>query len=530
MKYFTIIVFLLLINTDFSYDLWQKTYGSSEVDYATCIINTFDGGFAVSGYKYSIPGANNYDICLLKLRQDGSLQWVRTFGGANEENAFCVIQTSDSSYVVAGSTKSFGQGYEDMLIVKLNSAGELIWARTIGGTEMDVATTLKQTADSGYILAGYSASHAVNGLMIVKISESGNVVWSKIVGNASDGWLSSSIILTADGGYGIACTIDSVHGRSDMCFIIINELGLLKWSWVIGGTEDDQAFSVCQTRDNGYALAGFSNSFGAGNPDLYIVKLSVAGNLEWTRTIGGWNDDYGISIMNSADGNLIIAGECATFGNGWFDMYIIKLDTKGRLLWNKTVGGIEIEAIRSIVSEYEGGYVAVGRTYSFGSGESDMFLVKTDSIGYTCGYSTVPNPHIDSGGTLLKIPVNSIDFTPLVTSVSLNMYSSNTFATLCLTEFQPNSELIPESFSLHQNYPNPFNPITKIKFDIPKSSNTKILIYDVLGKLIATLVNENLKPGSYEVEWDGSWYASGVYFYSLVTDEFVETKRMVLIK
>jgi Secretion system C-terminal sorting domain len=530
MRYVSILLLVLSVNNVFSKELWQKIYGSQAVDYATCIIKTFDEGFAVLGYKYTIPYATNYDICLLKLYPDGSLQWTKTFGGANEDNANCMIQTNDSGYVVAGSTKSFGQGYEDILIVKFNSAGELLWARTIGGAEMDMATTLKQTSDGGYVLAGYSASHVVNGLMIVKITENGNIEWSKIADNVSDGWMSSSIVLSADGGYGIACTIDSVLGRSDMCFIKLNELGLLQWSWVIGGTEDDQAFSVSQTGDHGYALAGFSNTFGAGSPDLYIVKLSVGGTLEWTRTIGGWNDDYAISIMNSLDGNLIVAGEGATFGNGWFDMYLMKLDTRGRLLWSKTIGGPEIDVMRSIVTDNEGGFIAVGRTYSFGSGESDMFLVKTDSVGNTCGYATTPDPHIDSGGTLLKIPVNLFDFTPIVSSVGLNMYTGNTFATLCLTETQPSSDMFPESFSLQQNYPNPFNPITRIKFEIPNSSNTKIMIYDVLGKLVTSLVNKQLKPGSYEVEWDGSWYASGVYFYSLVTDEFVETKRMVLIK
>ena len=494
--------------------MWQETYGGTSVEYATCITNTFDGGFAVTGYTYSY-GYGNSDICLLKLHHNGSLQWVKTIGGINEDISYCLVQSADSGYVLVGSTTSYGQNiYEDMFIVKLNSNGELLWARTIGANGSDIAYTLKQTDDGGYIVVGYSVTyHPLEyGLMIVKINDYGTIEWTKMAGKVGNNFLSPSVIQTPDGGYGIASTIDSVIGGSDMCFMKLSNLGMLEWSCAIGGTDYDEAFSVCQTSGNGYALTGVTNSFGAEYPNLYIVKISNVGLLEWTRTFGGDNDDIAVSVMNTSDGGLTIAGECFSFGAGSIDMYIVKLDSKGRFIWNKTIGGSDMDFMRSMVRDNDGGYVAVGRTYSFGAGASDMYIVKMDLLGNTCGYTGTPVPHIDSGGTLLQIPVNIYNITPRVISPGPNISGWGGISNLCFTGLHPNSSLLPDSFSLHQNYPNPFNPVTKIKFDLPKHSNAKIIIYDFLGREVATLVNEQLKPGSYEVEWDGSGYASGSIF------------------
>jgi hypothetical protein len=508
MKYLYIILILSSINSVFSNELWQETYGGSSVEYATCITNTFDGGFAVTGYTYSY-GYGNYDICLLKLHHNGSLQWVKTIGGVNEDISYCLIQSSDSGYVLVGSTKSYGLGYyEDMFIIKLNSIGELLWARTIGTSGSDIAYTLKQTEDGGYIVVGYSVTYSPPeyGLMIVKINDSGTIEWTKMAGKSGSGLLSPSVILTADGGYGIATTIDSLFGKTDICFIKLNNLGMLQWSCAIGGTYWEESWSVIQTGDNGYAITGYSNTFGAGdNPDLYIVRLNNIGQFEWTRTIGGAiNDDYAVSLMNTNDGGLIIAGECFSFGAGSIDMYMVKLDSKGRLIWNKTIGGNDQDFMRSFVRDNDGGYVAVGRTYSFGAGNSDMYIVKMDLLGNTCGYTGTPVPHVDSGGTFIQIPVNIYNITPTVMSHGPNISGWGVISNLCFTELHPNSSLLPDFFSLHQNYPNPFNPVTKIKFDLPKQSNAKIIIYDLLGREVATLVNEQLKPGSYEDwEWEG---------------------------
>ena len=517
--------------------VWQETYGGSGFEYATCIVNTFDGGFAVTGVTNSY-GFGNYDVCLLKLDHTGTLQWVKVLGGAKEDIGNCIIQTSDSGYAIAGSTLSYVTSYyEDMYIIKLNSAGELLWARTIGRGGSDIASTIKEMSDGSLIAAGYTVinSPLEYGLTIVKLDNNGTVVWSRMAKKLGNGLLDPSVIQTMDGGYGIASSIDSVMGAGDICFLKLDNAGNLQWSWVIGGSNEEDSYSVCQTRDSGFAFAGFTNTFGAGYPDLYVVKVSKSARLEWTRTIGGDNDDYGFSILNNADGSFTVGGESFSYSLGSMDMYIINLDQRGNYKWGRTTGGPDLEFIRSIVPASDGGYVAVGSTYSFGAGERDMFIVKTDSAGNTCANTTMPVPHIDSGGTLLKYTVQMYNISPTIMSVGPNISGWGEISTLCLTEMNPFTGIIPLSFSLHQNYPNPFNPITKIQFDIPSKGqrlafDTKLIIYDISGREITTLINEQLQPGSYSVDWDGTGYASGVYFYSLITNEFTETKRMVLVK
>jgi hypothetical protein len=538
MKFLFVLLISFSTGTVISNELWQATYGGTGVEYATCIINTLDGGFAITGYTSSY-GFGDYDICLLKLLADGSLQWVKTLGGENDDVAYSMIQSSDSSYVIVGSTLSYGLGYyEDMIIVKLNSSGDLMWTRTIGRSGPDEAYTLQQTSDGGFFIAGYSVIYSTPeyGQMLVKIDEDGTVEWTKIAQNVGSSLLYPSVIKTVDDGFGIATTINSVIGGPDMFFMKLDNSGSLQWSWAIGGNDYDEAISVCETSDNGYAIAGYTNSFGAGYPDLYIVKLAVGGMLQWTRTIGGDNDDYAFSIMNSHDGGLIVAAECFSFGAGWIDLYLVKLDSRGRFMWGKTIGGPEFDFMRSFVYDSDGGFISVGRTDSYGAGNSDMYIVKTDSHGNTCGNISAPLPVIDSGGTVVKFPVNIYNISPTVTAASPNISGWGSISNLCFTKLNPASEVIPESFSLGQNYPNPFNPVTKIQFQIPsnglngRANFVKIIIYDLLGREVTTLVNEQLKPGSYSVDWDGTGYASGVYFYSLVTGEFAETKRMILIK
>ncbi|GEM_PF-2155524 len=513
---------------------WQQTIGGSGREYGTCIINALDLGFAATGYTNS-TGSGLDDALVVKLSSDAELQWGAVIGGVKNDIANSLIQTSDSCFIFVGATNSVSLDfYEDMFIAKLNVNGELLWSKIFGTTGWDIAYSIKQTNDGGYIVAGYSSLTSTRyGILLVKFREDDTVEWSKFVENVGLALLYPEVIQTSDDGYCIATTADSVFGGQEMCLIKLNKFGLLQWSWAIGGTSIEEAVSVCQTGDNGYALSGYTVSYGAGAPDLYIAKISSTGTLQWTRTIGGDNDDYAFSILNADDGGLIVAGESFTYGLGEIDMYIIKLDASGKYLWGKTIGRSEFDFIRSIIHDYDGGYVAIGRSGNLNT--SDVFLAKIDSFGNSCGYSTVPVPHIDSGGSIIKYPVVINNMNITLNSVNPGMYSWGSISKLCLTGSTNNSGSLPEKFSLHQNYPNPFNPVTKIKFDIPASVETtrwvvSLIIYNIQGTEVAVLVNEQLKPGSYSVDWDGTAFASGVYFYSLVTDGFVETKRMVLVK
>jgi hypothetical protein len=511
---------------------FERAFGGTGYDQANSIVQTTDGGYAVAGVTNSF-GAGNYDFYIVKLDGSGNPQWSKTVGGTGDDEVSPIIRTTDGGYAVAGFTNSFGAGGYDFYIVKLSSTGGLQWSKTVGGTGTDEVSSIVQTTDGGYAVAGVTNSFGAGGydFYIVKLSSTGGLQWSKTVGGTGTDEV-SSIIQTTDGGYAVAgYTTSFGAGNYDMYIMKLDVNGNIQWSKTVGGINADYASCVIQTSDGGYAAAGETNSFGAGNNDMYIVKLSSNGGLQWTRTVGGTSFDYANSIIQTTDGGYAVAGSTTSYGAGNNDMYIVKLDGSGNLQWSRTVGGSNAEYGYSIVQTTDGGYTLAGTTTSFGMGSYDMFVVKLDAGGNTCANTTSPSSISGSGGYLGSPTVISNSSSPTVTSPSSSSGTGGTVTSICtFVEIQPVSNEIPASYELFQNYPNPFNPTTKFKIQISKLSDTKVTVFDVLGKEVAILVDQQLKPGTYEVEWDASNYPSGVYFYKLTADDYLDVKKMVLIK
>jgi Secretion system C-terminal sorting domain/Domain of unknown function (DUF5122) beta-propeller len=516
---------------------FQLAIGGAGGDRAYSIIRTTDGGYAVAGYTDSFV-AGNFDMYIVKLDSSGNLQWRRTVGGTGIDVAYSIIQTTDGGYAVAGYTGNPNLGvFSDFYIVKLDAGGNLQWSKAIGGRGVNFAYSIVQTTDGGYAVAGYTKVTGNGDFYIVKIDASGNFQWSRTVGGISDE-KALSILQTTDGGYAVAgTTVSFGAGSQDMYIVKLDAGGNLQWNKTVGGAQGDGAYSIIQTTDGGYALAGYTNSFGAGMWDMYIVKLNSSGTLQWSRTVGGTNDDLAQSIIQTTDGGYAVAGYTMSFGAGNADMYIVKLDAGGTLQWSRTVGGTNDEFGYSIIQTTGGGYAVAGFTYSFGMGNDDMFIVKLDASGNTCSNMTSPSSITGSGGTLGSPTTIIFPQTFSDSTVSSSSGTGGTLTLICTSiGIQPISNEIPGSYELYQNYPNPFNPNTKIQFSVPltkggdRGLSTQLKIYDILGREATTLVNEQLQPGTYEVEWDATSYPSGVYFYKLSSGNFVQTKKMLLVK
>jgi hypothetical protein len=523
---------------------FQIAIGGTNHDFANSIIQTADSGFAVAGYTYSFA-AGYEDMYIVKLNRIGSLQWTRTIGGTGDDVASSVIQTMDGGFALAGFTTSFGAGGADFYIVKLDASGTLQWSRTIGQAGNDYALSVIQTTDGGYAVAGLRATGGVfsSDMYVVRLDAAGSYLWSKTYGGSGDD-VARTIIRTTDGGFAVAGYTNSFGAAgNDFFFVKLDTGGTLQWSRTVGGTGagSDVVFSIIQTTDGGFALAGETQSFGAGSYDMYVVKLDAGGSLLWTRTAGGTSEDHGCSIVQTIDGGFAVAGYTLSFGLS--DFYTVKLDNTGVLQWSRAFGGNGVESAYSIIKAIGGGFVLTGGTTSFGSGANDIYIVKIDSGGNSCGNTFSPSTISGTGGTLGTPTPTVTTQSPTVTSPVSTSGTGGTLTTICMVGIQPALKNIPVSFELSQNYPNPFNPTTKIKFDIPSNvksemSNVKLIIYDVLGREAAILVIEMLTPGTYEVTWDASAYHSGVYFYKLVvsgvepstTDQYSETRKMVLVK
>lgn len=515
---------------------FQRAIGGLNDDKAYSIIQTTDGGYAVAGQ--TALGAGVADFYIVKLDVTGTLQWSRTVGGTGIDFAYSIVQTTDGGYAVAGRTNSFGAGADDMYIVKLDAGGMLQWSRTVGTTSTDIAWSIIQTTDGGYIVAGYMGFYGAGAfdMYIIKLDNSGTLQWSRPVGGTSYDY-GYSIIQTTDGGFAVAGYTQSFGaGFNDFYIVKLDSGGLPQWTRTVGGANNnDIAYSIIQTTDGGYAVAGETRFQVAGNRDYYIIKLDGSGTLQWSRTIGGTGDEVAYSIKQATDGGFALAGYTASFGAGLNDFYIVKLDGSGTLQWSKTIGGTGNDVAWSIILTADGGYALAGETGSFGTG-GDMFIVKLDAGGNTCGNSNSPSGISGTGGTTTSPTSTVTSLTPTVTPPASTTGTGGTVTPICtLVGIQPVLNEIPQQFSLSQNYPNPFNPATKIKFAIPSVGNgrdrsVQIIFYDVLGREVETLVNEQLQPGTYEVNWDASNYPGGIYYYRLLTEEFSETKKAVLIK
>jgi len=506
----------------YSQSQFQLVIGdSSDTEEARSIIQTTDGGFIAVG-ESDWPGGDMY---IVKLNSSGQLQWSKTIGGSGQDLALSVVQTTDGGFAVAGYGNSFGAGVAGPFIVKLTPGGTVEWARVLADGFLDAAYSIVQTFDGGYaavISTGEGGGSAR--MIIVKLNNMGIMQWSKRIGGLS---YARCLKQTTDRGYVVAGATETFGaGEFDMFVVKFDSNGSLQWSKTIGGTNYDFANSIVQTTDGGYAIAGYTDSFGNAEK-VYIVKLDSSGMILWTKVFSVYLD-RAYSIVQTIDGGYAVAGYTGG-GSGSNDgMLILKLSSEGSLQWSRKVkaGSVPTGAY-SIIQTTDGGYAAAG--YGGNLDAEGMFIVKLDNNGNTCGNTVSHNISVGSGG-ILGSPV------PTVTNISL----TNTLVTpqtgslgevtpICVIGIQPISSEIPDSYGLYQNYPNPFNPVTNIKFEIPKDVNLSIKVYDILGREVFS-ISEYKKAGSYEVQFDGSNFASGLYFYKLETDGFSDTKKMVLLK
>ncbi len=318
-SYLLFVIFLLFFSLKLTYaNEWAITFSERIFNYANSIQQTSDGGFIVAGWT-------SWDIWVLKLDENGNVQWQKTYGGGGLEKANSIQQTSDGGFIVAGYTDSFGAGDADIWVLKLDGNGNIQWQKTYGGSGWDSASSIQQTSDGGFIVAGYTNSFGAgyDDIWVLKLDESGNVQWQKTYGGS--GWDSaSSIQQTSDGGFIVAGWTNR-----DIWVLKLDGNGNIQWQKTYGGSYGDYANSIQQTSDGGFILAGYTYSFGAGGSDIWVLKLDESGNVQWQKTYGGSSDDRASSIQQTSDGGFILAGGTDSFGTGGSDIWVLKLDENG---------------------------------------------------------------------------------------------------------------------------------------------------------------------------------------------------------
>ncbi len=400
---------------------YLQTWGGTLDDVSYAIIQTSDGGYAISGVTASY-GAGNSDVFIVKYASDGTLSWNKTWGGAGEDIGFSIIQTSDGGYAIIGVTASYGAGNSDVFILKYTSDGTLSWNKTWGGAGEDATSSIIQTSDGGYAITGETHSYGAGNsdVFIVKYASDGTLSWNKTWGGAGED-IGFSIIQTSDGGYAIAGKTHSYGADDGDAFIAkYTSDGTLSWNKTWVGVGYDTANSIIQTSDGGYAINGTTTSYGSGSFDTFIAKYTSDGTLSWNKTWGGADFDNAKSIIQTSDGGYAIAG--GTYASGNYDTFIAKYTSDGTLSWNKVWDGEGDETTSSIIQTSDGGYAITGETNSYGSGGFDTFIAKYNSYGkiYDCPASICKSPtaSVSSPTASVSSPTASVS-SPTATTTSI---------------------------------------------------------------------------------------------------------------
>ncbi len=386
----------------------------------------------------------------------GEIDWVKTYGGSNEENAVSIVKSDDGGYMVLGYTRSTdgditGKSSSDVdyWLLKLNSDGDKVWDKIYGGSSDDIATDLAKTNDGGYIISGYTSSNDGDvsenagsfDYWIVKIDGSGTIEWEKSWGFEGND-RAFGVIQTSDGGYFATGFLDvgfvdveggegndlnnqtnkaSQHSLGDYWGIKMDADGNKIWRRYFGGSHVDEGKDVIETADGGFLLIGVSESSdfdisnARGANDFWIVKVNAEGDMLWEKSLGGSESDKAYSVTNTPDGNFIITGntrssdyDISSF-KGNADVWAIKFNSSnGSIIWEKTYGGTDFDSSRGITNLENGNYLISGNSSS-----SDLDVASNNGANDAWAFIIDENGNlefeINVGGSNIDFAIDGIE-------------------------------------------------------------------------------------------------------------------------
>jgi len=505
---------------------WTKCFGGSLDESIYDVQQTVDGGYIMVGFSYSNDGVVTghfgpagafTDLLVIKTDALGNIIWTHSFGGSDNDGAYSVQQTRDGGYIIAGYTYSsdgdvtghYSSLFQDVWILKLDAHGHAVWQKCLGGSDNDFAKSIHQTTDGGYIFAGATTSNDGNvtnlhkdamgyyteDMWVVKLDDTGAVQWQKTLGGGANEE-ANSVKQTKDGGYIVAGFTSSADGDvakhyggkddRDAWAVKLSSSGIIEWSKTFGGTQGDEFSSVIQDIDNSYVFTGYTTSndydvtdnhlnAGLSTQDLWIVKLTPYGSIEWQKCFGGSAMETGSEIRQDSDSGYVIAGftnsddgDVSGFHPSpsyLYDAWVLRLDAKRNMTWQRCIGGSLGDLAYAVKLTKDGGCIIGGVSAS-----SDG-----DITGTTYGNG-------DFWLTKLAGPLTGIDvITTNVKGISI--------------------------------YPNPMSGWTAIHFDINTTQKTSVEITDVCGK---NLLDMSSSPDKNELIINTSTWQPGVYFYKVL--------------
>ncbi|MBL0104798.1 MAG: hypothetical protein IPP51_14180 [Bacteroidetes bacterium] len=310
--------------------IWTYQYNGSlsKKDLFYKVIETSDGGFIFCGYTNSVTGLSD-DILILKLNSSGQLLWVKTTGGSGKDRAQDIIQIGDGTYFVTGYTTSSPALYYDAFLYHLDTNGDSLWFKRYGTALYEDANSVRALSNGGYLLGG-QAQNGANGFdqYLIRTDSNGDTIWTKKLGTIATENVEH--IAIAPNGFILAGS-SSASGTDDGYLVKTDTTGAVLWTNTYGGTQPDDFHRVELTSDGGLVASGTTSSSGDSLPNMWIVKTNSSGTQQWANTYGGDNHDHGYSGQETSDGGYILCGHTGSFGYNSEDALVVKMGTTGGL-------------------------------------------------------------------------------------------------------------------------------------------------------------------------------------------------------
>jgi len=354
---------------------WDHTFGGAKDEEAKAIIATADGGLAFCGWTASSDSGKN-DAWIVRLNKEGQRLWEKTYGDSAADEATALAELKSGGFIVSGAKTINGKA--DAWLLRLDDRGELLWEKNYGGKEFDKAESFVVTVDGDFVVCGGTRSQGA-GLLdawIFRVDSTGNLLWEKTFGGEKFDRI-NSIITMPEGGFAVCGqTSSSGAGSVDFWLMRLDSQGQVLWEKTFGGAKPDWGEKVIRTTDGGFAFCGETQSQGAGEWDVWVLRLNNTGEILWDKIFGGAKNDWANAIVQTSDGGFLLCGITASKGLDEDEAWVLRLDAEGNLLWDKPMGGAQHENTYAITATSAGEYVFAGATSSKGAGGKDGWVIK----------------------------------------------------------------------------------------------------------------------------------------------------------
>ena len=395
----------LIIQTDsLGNILWDVNHGGTKNEIANSIIQTNDNNFIFIGNTFSYDldrtpkkrglisnffrlfkkEKPNEEIWLVKINKKGKKIWHRTFGGKKSEQGQNIFHDKSNGYILVGSSETYGKGKKNIWIIGTDLEGRKKWESTKSNKSGLTPTSSLQLLNKSIIILTKHDQKKVDEYIIYNFNDKGQFV-SKFNINDKNLIIDANDIIKSNNIYFLSGRkITDINGEGDAWIARINEKGLLNWDYAYGGRGADGANSIIELRDSSnYLMTGYTDAYGNGKRDVWLIKLDKDGEKIWSNVYGGKKDDIGVKTIETFNGDLVTVGSTDSFGSGNSDIYIVKTDSLGRHDWSKTFGGLGEDNGVDIIDTKDSNKVILGNTNSYGKGSSDIWIMKLDNQGDT---------------------------------------------------------------------------------------------------------------------------------------------------